>query len=626
MRNQRLQTKVRQLLLLLLGTLLLANPAMAVTLNLQADARTVSMPDGATIAMWGFFDNADATSDWAPIAIEVTDGSLTINLTNNLTEPVSLVITGQNMAYSNANADRDSRGRLLSLAPTVAPGATGSFSWSNMKPGSFLLQSGAHPALQVHMGLYGSVVVRDYADVGYDTEQLLLLSEIDPVLHAAAESAKALNYRPRYFLINGQPYVSGDTIAAGSAGRTLLLRMLNIGLKTHTLMLLNGPDLKIIAEDGNLYPYPRKEYAALLPPGKTKDALWTPVSEGTYALIDRSGYLSTDGQADGGQQARLVVSAGSGGVGSPVANDDSYALDEDTLLAVAAAGALGNDSPGTYTDTSLYSLQAELLSSTSYGTLVLNADGGFDYTPNANVNGSDSFSYVANIVEIASATVVASSAPATVALTINAVNDAPVAVADSASTDNATAISINVLANDSDIDSASLSVASVDLTGTSGSVVNNGTDISYTPAAGFVGSDSFSYIADDGGAANNLSNPATVTIEVTDSGATTPNQAPIASNGGETMKIADGSLIIDMTQYASDPDGTIVSVCVNLTDCANPTEATQKNGTVTVAGTSVTYTPPSAAFTGSDNFSYKVFDNNGAESNTARMRVNVKRK
>lgn len=624
MRNRNLYKMVRQFLLPILGTLLLASSALATTLNLQADARTVTMPDGTTIPMWGFFDSTDTTSDWSPLVIDgLTAGDdLTINLSNNLAEPVSIVITGQNMAINNPVRFN---GRVQSIASAVAAGGSGSFTWTGLKAGSFLLQSGAHPALQVHMGLYGSVVVRDYAGVNYDNEQLLLFSEIDPDLHATAETANALNYRPRYFLVNGQPYVAGDALAAGNAGQTLLLRMLNVGLKTHTMMLLNGPDLSIIAEDGNLYPYPRKEYAALLPPGKTKDALWTALTDGRYALIDRSGHLSTNGRSDGGQQVRLVVGAGSGGAGSPVANADAYSLEEDSSLNVAAAGVLANDTLGTY-DPALYILQAGLIGNTAYGNLTLNADGSFDYSPNANIHGADSFSYIANVVEIASSTVVDSSAPATVDLTIAPVNDAPVAVADSGTTDNATAMTIDVLANDVDIDSTTLSIASVDTTVTSGSVVNNGTDISYTPAAGFVGSDSFSYIADDGSASNNLSHSATVTIDVTDAGGTTANQLPIANNGGATMVIADGTLAIDMTLYASDPDGSIAGVCVDLTDCANPTEATQKNGTVTVSGTSVTYTPPTAAFTGSDNFSYKVFDNLGAESNRARIRVNVKRK
>jgi uncharacterized protein len=73
---------------------------------------------------------------------------------------------------------------------------------------------------------------------------------------------------------------------------------------------------------------------------------------------------------------------------APVAVDDSYSVNEDTTLTVPARGVLGNDS-----DADNNALVAELVSGPANGTLTLNADGSFSYTPNANFNGSDSFGY-----------------------------------------------------------------------------------------------------------------------------------------------------------------------------------------------------------------------------------------
>ena len=104
---------------------------------------------------------------------------------------------------------------------------------------------------------------------------------------------------------------------------------------------------------------------------------------------------------------------------APVAVADSYSLDEDVTLTVPAAGVLANDTdadPGT-------TLTAQLVSTTSHGSLTLNPDGSFFYTPQANFTGSDSFTYTASDGET-------SSAAATVTLTVNPVNDAPVAGAD----------------------------------------------------------------------------------------------------------------------------------------------------------------------------------------------------
>src|SRR5205807_685692 len=88
----------------------------------------------------------------------------------------------------------------------------------------------------------------------------------------------------------------------------------------------------------------------------------------------------------------------------------------------------------------------------SHGSLTLNANGSFVYTPAANYNGGDSFSYKANDGT-------ADSNIATVTLTINAVNDAPVAVDDAYRTDEDTTLTIaapGVLANDSDVEGDAL--------------------------------------------------------------------------------------------------------------------------------------------------------------------------
>ncbi len=87
----------------------------------------------------------------------------------------------------------------------------------------------------------------------------------------------------------------------------------------------------------------------------------------------------------------------------------------------------------------------------------------------------------------------------------------PVANADSANTLSNTPVTINVLANDTDANGDTLTI--VDVTqGTNGSVViNGGTNVTYTPNAGFIGVDAFTYTITDGNAGTNS---ATVTITV----------------------------------------------------------------------------------------------------------------
>ncbi|MCH8292918.1 tandem-95 repeat protein [Candidatus Poribacteria bacterium] len=76
---------------------------------------------------------------------------------------------------------------------------------------------------------------------------------------------------------------------------------------------------------------------------------------------------------------------------APVAVDDADSVDEDNILTVAAPGVLTND-----TDVDGDALTAVWVSGPANGTLTLNADGSFTYTPNANFNGTDSFTYKAN--------------------------------------------------------------------------------------------------------------------------------------------------------------------------------------------------------------------------------------
>ncbi len=103
--------------------------------------------------------------------------------------------------------------------------------------------------------------------------------------------------------------------------------------------------------------------------------------------------------------------------GAPTADDDSYSTDEDSPLAVnAGSGVLNGD-----TDPDSDPLQAVLETGPAHaaaGGFTLNADGSFSYTPAADFNGSDSFTYHATDGSLSSGT-------ATVTITVNAVNDAP---------------------------------------------------------------------------------------------------------------------------------------------------------------------------------------------------------
>lgn len=217
-----------------------------------------------------------------------------------------------------------------------------------------------------------------------------------------------------------------------------------------------------------------------------------------FSGTDAFGYKVTNGaQESAVATVTLTVLAT-----APTAAGESHSLAENTVLTVSAPGVLGND-----TDPGGKPLTAVLLGAPQNGTVVLQANGGFTYTPRANFYGADGFTYQASNGSSASA-------PATVSLTVTFVNQPPVARNDAATTTRGVAVNVAVLANDSDVDGTL--VASTLTIATSpryGSVTrkSNGT-VTYTPKRTFRGTDSFAYrVKDDNGATSNV---ATVTVQV----------------------------------------------------------------------------------------------------------------
>ena len=188
---------------------------------------------------------------------------------------------------------------------------------------------------------------------------------------------------------------------------------------------------------------------------------------------------------------------------TPTATDDAYSTTEDTTLTVAAPGVLGDDS-----DPDGNPLSGVLVSGPSHGTLTLNANGSFIYTPAADYDGTDSFTYRASDGTL-------DSNQATVMITITAINDRPAVDDDTYSTTEDTALTVTapgVLGNDSDPDRDSLSAARVSGPSHGKLTLNASGSFIYTPAADYHGTDSFTYRANDG---TLDSNEATVMITIT---------------------------------------------------------------------------------------------------------------
>src|SRR5205085_2085364 len=190
---------------------------------------------------------------------------------------------------------------------------------------------------------------------------------------------------------------------------------------------------------------------------------------------------------------------------------DTTTTAEDTTVAIAV---LTNDS-----DPEGDTLTVSGVSTPAHGSATANADGTITYTPALNYNGADSFTYTISDGHGGTAT-------GTVDVTITAVNDAPVAVNDAFTTAEDTPLTGNVLTNDTDVDSTTLTAAVVATTTHGTLTLAADGSFTYAPAANYNGSDSFTYKANDGALDSNV---ATVAITITP-----VNDPPVAVNDSAT--------------------------------------------------------------------------------------------
>ena len=173
----------------------------------------------------------------------------------------------------------------------------------------------------------------------------------------------------------------------------------------------------------------------------------------------------------------------------PLGSGDAYATDEDVALVVAAPGVLGNDA-----DPDGDALTAAVAGAPAHGALTLNADGSLRYVPARDYRGPDSFTYT---VSDGSAT----SAPATVSISVRSVNDAPAGGKDAYSTDDGKPLVIaapGVLVNDADADGDALTAAVAEAPDHGTLTLAADGSLRYVPAAKFKGLDNFTYRVTDG--------------------------------------------------------------------------------------------------------------------------------
>ncbi len=662
--------------LLLVAGALAAAPAMAIEYWLQTGATTL-----AGVPMWGYAlcgtgatppaGCSGAVSVPGPALVVPPGEGLIVHLTNTLPAPTSLVIAGQlkqegmqpvwfdpagAAIFQGARPAGNTSARVRSFdKEAAAGGGVATYTWASIKPGTYLYSSGTHPQVQVQMGLYGAMskdagvgqvaYTQGATNVAYSSQATLLYSEVDPALHAAVAAGtygasgphSTLEYHPTFFLINGKawPDAGLDPVVTVPAGQSLLLRLLNAGLKTH-VPTLHRQYWRLIAEDGNPLPYlsnPRQQYSAFLPAGKTVDVLLRPDNPSTadtlrYAIFD-SRHFDTSNGAAGGMLARFAVAPAAAEApqfdSAPPAGAIAGAPYQYAAHAVASAGHAVQ-----YT---LVTAPAGMAVNGSSGLVTWTAGAAGSYP--VTLRATDTV--VPALFRDQSFAVVVTAAPN---------NHAPQATPDSytgvihVSARGAQVVPPRgVLANDTDADNDALTAVCAGGACQAGGRVTLGADGGFTlSSATTTGNVVFSYHAQDSAASS-----ANVNVTVT----MVANRAPVGAADdvsaprctfrlGTACRTGAGyyqPLSFNLASNDSDPDSVTIDAANQLPLAVARVRpgtsgsgsigsiGTQSGGLATVTGGMVSYVPP-YDFAGTDRFYYRVKDKLGKESGSTTTNTN----
>ena len=300
-----------------------------------------------------------------------------------------------------------------------------------------------------------------------------------------------------------------------------------------------------------------------------------------FSGVDSFTYVVTD--ADSGESSTQSVSLTMDAVADLTAGDDENTGDEDTVISGSVASNDTTLSGGTLT----YAVEIDV----ENGALTFNADGSYEYTPNRNFSGVDSFTYVVTDADSGE------SSTQSVSLTMDAVADLT-AGDDENTGDEDTVISGSVASNDTTLSGGTLTYA-VEIDVENGALTFNADgSYEYTPNPNFSGVDSFTYVVTDADSGESSTQSVSLTMD-----AVADLTAGDDENTGDEDTVISGSVASNDTTLSG---GTLTYAV----------EIDVENGALTFnADGSYEYTP-NPNFNGADRFTYVVTDLESGENTT----------
>ena len=220
----------------------------------------------------------------------------------------------------------------------------------------------------------------------------------------------------------------------------------------------------------------------------------------------------------------------------PIADSQSVTTPEDSARAIALGA---NDPEGA-------ALTYTILSGPAHGGLSGTAPS-LTYQPATNYNGADAFTFRVSDGLL-------NSTVATVSITVQPVNDPPSATAEAYTVQSGNTLTVaapGVLGNDTDVDGGTLAAQLVSGSANGTLAVNDNGSFTYTPTAGYVGADAFSYSAGDGVA---TSTAVTVSLTITPA-PPIDTTAPVVNMTAPAAGTVSGTVTVSAT--ATDAIGVV---------------------------------------------------------------------
>jgi DNA/RNA endonuclease G (NUC1) len=293
----------------------------------------------------------------------------------------------------------------------------------------------------------------------------------------------------------------------------------------------------------------------------------------TYTVCD-------DGTTNGSPDPKCATATVNVTVGpvndAPNADSQSVSTNEDTPLSITLTGSDVETTPA--------NLHFQVTQGPAHGTLAGTAPN-LSYSPAANYNGPDTIKFTVTDTGDGAAPALTSN-EATVAITVDPVNDAPIANGQSVATNSNTPVAITLTGSDVETPPGSLTFT-VTSGPSHGSLSGTGANRTYTPGLNYSGPDSFKFTVTDTGDGSSpalTSSEATVLIAVND---TVP---PVITLTGNAISLwpLNKSLhtinVSDLVAGASDNFDGAVNLASVVIASVSSDEGTAASGDILIAG------------------------------------------